>query len=232
MKAILTNVAISTAGCALAGLFWIPGALPFDSLAGREPTSTGSIGNEIPVATRGREGSSGPGEVDARPNRRAEREAPVTGAPVRRRGTKSLVTKVVTPERTLLPRRAGRIAVSSSVETRDRAIHIPPALAFAALAEVGKDEAAEKTWRLAIRDPSLPPGIRSDLIEDLNDTGYPDPDHLTQADLPLILHRLALIERLYPHAMDRVNADAFEEAYKDLLQMWLALLRKQDKGGK
>jgi hypothetical protein len=33
------------------------------------------------------------------------------------------------------------------------------------------------------------------------------------------LNRLQLIEELAPNAMDQVNADAFAEAYKDLVNM-------------
>ncbi|MCA8956612.1 MAG: hypothetical protein KDC87_11105 [Planctomycetes bacterium] len=93
-------------------------------------------------------------------------------------------------------------------------------MAFTALSYVGIDPQAERLWMRAIDDPGLPEGVRSDLIEDLNNTGYPDPDQLTEADLPLILARLEIIERLAPYAMDAVNAAAFEEAYKDLLNMY------------
>ncbi len=94
-------------------------------------------------------------------------------------------------------------------------------LAFRALRYVGADPEAEKTWRRAIDDPRTPASARSDLIEDLNDEGYTDNSHPTDADLQLILARLELIERLAPHAIDEVNAAAFEEAYKDLLNMYL-----------
>jgi hypothetical protein len=84
-------------------------------------------------------------------------------------------------------------------------------LAFKALLYVGVDPEAEKTWMTAINDPKLPAGVRSDLIEDLNDEGYEDPsgNHITKRDLPLILARMEIIERLSPYAMDKVNADAF-----------------------
>jgi hypothetical protein len=39
------------------------------------------------------------------------------------------------------------------------------------------------------------------------------------ADLPLIMNRLWLIEEISGYAMDQVNADAFLEAYKDLLNL-------------
>ncbi len=62
-------------------------------------------------------------------------------------------------------------------------------------------------------------GIRSNLIEDLNEDGFADPQNLTANDLPLIQSRIALIEEFAPNAMDEVNTAAFEEAYKDLVNM-------------
>jgi hypothetical protein len=91
--------------------------------------------------------------------------------------------------------------------------------ARAALSLVGEDEAAEALWQLAINDPTLSPDERKDLIEDLNEDGFPDPKHITPDDLPLILSRLALIEQVAPEALDETNAAAFAEAYKDLVEM-------------
>ena len=42
-------------------------------------------------------------------------------------------------------------------------------------------------------------------------------------DLPLILYRIQLIEDLAPDAMDEVNSAAFQEAYKDLVNMSVRL---------
>ena len=88
-----------------------------------------------------------------------------------------------------------------------------------ALSYVGRDELAEEVWAQAINDPSLPPHERQDLIEDLNETGFADPRNITLDDLPLILRRLALIEEVAPDSLDEVNAEAFAEAYKDLMNM-------------
>ncbi|HWH68249.1 MAG TPA: hypothetical protein VNT26_02650 [Candidatus Sulfotelmatobacter sp.] len=88
-----------------------------------------------------------------------------------------------------------------------------------ALAWVGLDEEAEAYWAEAINDPHLSAQERQDLIEDLNEDGISDPKHPTLADLPMILNRLELIEMLGPQAMDKVNADAFMEAYKDLINL-------------
>ena len=71
----------------------------------------------------------------------------------------------------------------------------------------------------AINDPNRSSEERKDLIEDLNQDGFPDPKNVTEDDLPLILSRLLLIEELAPDAIDEVNADAFQEAYKDLVNM-------------
>jgi len=92
-------------------------------------------------------------------------------------------------------------------------------LARDALFLAGVDPDAEQYWALAINDPSLPPNERQDLIEDLNEEGFPDPRNLTADDLPLILSRIALIEQHVGDAMDEVNAAAFMEAYKDLWNM-------------
>jgi hypothetical protein len=97
---------------------------------------------------------------------------------------------------------------------------VQAAAARQALSFVGIDPNAEAVWADAINDPSRTPHERQDLIEDLNEDGFPDPKHVTAADLPLIESRLALIEQFAPDAMDDVNAAAFAEAYKDLVNMY------------
>ena len=92
-------------------------------------------------------------------------------------------------------------------------------LARVALSFVGADPLAEAYWYAAINDPSLSAHERQDLIEDLNEDGLSDPQRPGLEDLPLILSRLALIEQVALDAMDKVNADAFAEAYKDLSNM-------------
>jgi len=92
-------------------------------------------------------------------------------------------------------------------------------LARLALSFVGADPEAEEYWIEAINDPSLSAHERQDLIEDLNEDGLSDPRHPGLEDLPLIVNRIRLIEELAPYAMDRVNADAFQEADKDLVNL-------------
>jgi len=92
-------------------------------------------------------------------------------------------------------------------------------MARAALSYVGLDSEAEDYWIGAINDPSLPAEERSNLIEDLNEDGLSDPKHPTMADLSLIMNRLWLIEELAWNSMDQANADALQEAYKDLLNL-------------
>ena len=94
-----------------------------------------------------------------------------------------------------------------------------------ALGKVGTDPEAEAVWISAINDPNLPAKQRKDLIEDLNEEGFANPKQLTGADLPRIENRLALIEELAPEALDQTNADAFQEAYKDLKNMQSRLSR-------
>jgi hypothetical protein len=88
-----------------------------------------------------------------------------------------------------------------------------------ALSYVGADELADEIWSDAINDLSIPPNERKDLIEDLNEDGFPDPHNVTLYDLPLILSRIRLIEEIAPDTIDEVNAEAFAEAYKDLMNM-------------
>ncbi len=92
-------------------------------------------------------------------------------------------------------------------------------MARTALSFVGTVPEAELVWVAAINDPTVPPEERKDLIEDLNEDGFADPKHLTPDDLPLVLNRIELIEKYATTAMDEVNAAAFAEAYKDLLNM-------------
>jgi len=92
-------------------------------------------------------------------------------------------------------------------------------MARAALTYVGADPDAELYWYQAINDPGLPAQERQDLIEDLNEDGLSDPHHPTADDLPLILSRIQIIEEVVWDAMDEVNADAFMEAYKDLVNL-------------
>jgi hypothetical protein len=92
-------------------------------------------------------------------------------------------------------------------------------LAREALALVGLDPIAEAYWYAAINNPNLPAKERQDLIEDLNEDGLSDPKHPGPDDLPVILSRIHHIEAVGPYVMDKVNADAFEEAYKDLVNL-------------
>jgi hypothetical protein len=93
-----------------------------------------------------------------------------------------------------------------------------------ALGYVGADPVAEMYWYGAINDPSLPAHERQDLIEDLNEDGLSDPRNPTMDDLPLILSRIQIIEAVAGDAMDEVNADAFQEAYKDLVNLAFKVL--------
>jgi hypothetical protein len=101
-------------------------------------------------------------------------------------------------------------------------------VARVALRYVGIDPDAEDYWDEAINDPTLSDEERKDLIEDLNEEGFPDPDNLTLDDLPLIVSRILIIEQLGPDAMDQANADAFTEAYKDLVNMYYSLVFEEE----
>jgi len=104
---------------------------------------------------------------------------------------------------------------------------VPVQLARLALGFVGADPQAEEVWYEAINDPNMPADARKNLIEDLNEDGFTNPRQITEDDLPLIYSRIALIEQVAPDAMDDVNAAAFAEAYKDLVNMVERLEQEQ-----
>jgi hypothetical protein len=116
------------------------------------------------------------------------------------------------------PARSSRASAPAPSDTADEPID-PIDLARAALASVGSDPDAEIVWLAIINDPTIDAEFRKDLIEDLNEDGFPDPDHPNAADLPLIEARLALIDRIAPDALDDTNAAALAEARKDLAEM-------------
>ena len=95
-----------------------------------------------------------------------------------------------------------------------------------ALGMIGYDTEADEVWIQLINDPSLSENARSNLIEDLNEDGFADPDNPTLDELPMIEYRLELIEDLLPYAIDTVNSDAFKEARKDLVNMVDRLRRR------
>lgn len=93
-------------------------------------------------------------------------------------------------------------------------------MARVALAFVGEDPDAEEYWLEAIFDPSLPNGEeREDLMEDLNEVGFKDPDHPDPDDIPLISSRLEIIEEVAPFG-DDFMIEQLGEAYKDLVNMY------------
>ena len=92
-------------------------------------------------------------------------------------------------------------------------------LARLALTFTGADPQANEFYVTAINDMGLSKDQRSNLIEDLNEDGFPNLKNLSVTDLPLIESRLALIEQLAPAAADEVNAAAFKEAHKDPVNM-------------
>jgi len=88
-----------------------------------------------------------------------------------------------------------------------------------ALNYVGADAQADGFYQKAINDMTLTESHRKNLIEDLNQDGFPDTRNLSARDLPLIQSRISFIEQQAPLATDPANVAAFKEAYKDLLKM-------------
>ena len=94
-----------------------------------------------------------------------------------------------------------------------------------ALFMIGYAPEADAVYIELINDPSVSANDRHNLIEDLNEEGFADPDNPTLDDLPMIEYRIALIDDEAPYAMDKTNADAFHEARKDLVNMVNRLTR-------
>jgi hypothetical protein len=124
-----------------------------------------------------------------------------------------------TSEKKAAPAQAKAPQTAAAPGARPGKPPIQDPMARAALSYVGADPDAELYWYQAINDPALPAQERQDLIEDLNEDGLSDPHNPTMDDLPLILSRIQLIEEVFWDAMDEVNADAFLEAYKDLVNL-------------
>jgi hypothetical protein len=156
---------------------------------------------------------------------------PAVAQPARRvRAARAVVPMEPVKDRTLVETRDATVAVAKEAPATNAPVPKDPAkpkkepkekpLEREALAFVGADPLAEAIWLGAINSPDVSAHDRSDLIEDLNEDGFADPKNLTRDDLPLIVNRLELIEREAPYAMDDVNAAAFAEAYKDLVNMY------------
>ena len=109
-------------------------------------------------------------------------------------------------------------AISLVLPSTDKAPILDPA-ARSALSLVGSDPDAELYWLATINNPEIPAEERKDLIEDLNEDGLSNPKNPTPDDMALIWSRIELIEEIAPDAMDEVNAAAFAEVYKDLMNL-------------
>jgi hypothetical protein len=217
MKTMLALVSLAV--LVLAAVFWWQGS------SGRTATE------RAPAPQSSQVDRAGPAQLashDARPDA-ATREV---GAPARAGaaapaavqhgpGAPDAPTEWRPASRLSWPVRAVGGATSADVASGEPTV--PVKLAFRALWYLGVDPEAEKTWARAINDPTHPPGVRSDLIVDMIDEGYTDNNHPGKEDLPVILARLEIIERHAPYAMDEVNAAAYEEAYRHLLEMYIRL---------
>ena len=88
-----------------------------------------------------------------------------------------------------------------------------------ALNWVGVDGQADDFYLRAINDMTLSASHRKNLIEDLNESGFPDKNKITASDIPIIDGRITIIEDQLPKASDPVNAAALAEALNDLGKM-------------
>ena len=112
-----------------------------------------------------------------------------------------------------------RVEAEMAAEAVDEEPKAKAERARVALFMIGYDREADAVYIELINDPSVSANDRHNLIEDLNEEGFPDPDNPTLDDLPMIEYRIALIDDEAPYAMDQTNADAFQEARKDLVNM-------------
>lgn len=192
-KIILAAAAVAVIGCVVAGAFF-KSTPPAGKTAPEK-----SDGRMLPAAATTEVAAapttSAPEKIEAA----ADTEPPPAKSEVRSSGVKPADAAQAEPPITI-----------NGYELQDP-------LARVALNFVGADPEADAYWMGAINDSAMPAEERKDLIEDLNEDGLSDPRHPAAQDLPLILARIRLIERLAPRAMDDVNRDAFAEAYKDLV---------------
>ncbi len=129
----------------------------------------------------------------------------------------------VTPAATELSTEPAPTAEPASLPAAPPMFRADAKLARAALAFVGLTPEADQYWIASINDLSLTSKERRELIEDLNNTGLPP--NPTVEHLPLIVSRIQLIDQLAPAAIDQVNAAAFAEARKDLVNFYTGLIQ-------
>jgi hypothetical protein len=170
---------------------------------------SGLIGGRPPVKQSSTPTAAAPVKFEAAPSA-VPAEAATATAPEK-------VTEVSIAQNNLPAAAAAKKQNSGSAPKPKEPIQDPDARE--ALSLVGVDPEAEAYWAAAINDPNLPANERKDLIEDLNEDGLSDPKHPGPEDMPLIANRLQIIEEMAPFAMDQANADAFAEAYKDLVNL-------------
>ena len=144
-------------------------------------------------------------------------------APAAKPGSATATPRAATPSLAELPANPGPTPADAPAPPPEAApaVQADAKLARAALALVGVSPEAEQYWIASINDLSLTNKERRELIEDLNDTGLPP--NPTLENLPLIVNRLQLIDRLAPAAIDQINANAFAEARKDLVNFYTRL---------
>jgi hypothetical protein len=211
---------VTLAAVVVCGCTWLlvreRNALPQQQAGGGSPLARDS-GELQPV-------QQGPGEVVTEPNPSTTTTEPPTVAPAPAQTAKDASTVRDATPAPAPARPAQRQRTTAGAADAPQPL-VPKPIARTALSYVGADQDAEEVWVNAINDPNRSADERKDLIEDLNEDGFPDPKNITQDDLPLIVSRLMLIEELAPDAIDDVNAAAFAEAYKDLANMLDRLAR-------
>lgn len=149
--------------------------------------------------------------------------APLTQTPLQEPSTSSAETAVMTVQPVKVapaPPHPESATASTPPNTKPPKEPLRDPDARDALALVGLDPSAEQYWLTAIYDTSLPDKEREDLMEDLNEVGFADPENVTANDLPLIVNRMQIIEELEPNLNDSFMSEHLGEAYKDLANMY------------
>ncbi len=97
---------------------------------------------------------------------------------------------------------------------------------------VGVSAEADGIFEAALQEPGVSSGQRRDLIDDLTERGLPSRRRLSAAELPVVEHRLALIDRLAAADVEPAMAQAFKKAREDLQRTREAILKLPTPGSK
>lgn len=93
------------------------------------------------------------------------------------------------------------------------------ALARESLTMVGVSAEANEYWFAAVNNPEVPTIQRQVLIAALSEVGFEDPNNPTEEELPLIMSRITLLQRLAQNPLDQASATAIQATSAALVDM-------------